>query len=683
MLLITDLGRAAITDASSKGLKVSISGFAVGDGKNYVPVSNMTGLYGNQLYPIPGSQASVTNVEAISDTSLQFTCEVPSSIPDAGEEFVISELGLYTDGGTLFAIGLVEPSFTKHNGVIYRAISNLSVTACEDYRVDINTHMSLPYIAHITNLDSPVNTIENAIIVGDGQTNARNESETSSVIAIKYGGATDIKEWAFTSHTRILHKVNPIILSDRTKFKVADTTDMWFYDQEVVLVQVVVGSSVGQTRKFRYNSSASSCDSSQNGCFNLIGTDEFYDFSNIDKINVWRQNSNQLPPIKNVVEGKTLQIAGGVPAWGTAGGSYDLSQFRYPLKVVRHLFVGNEEKRVFALPNSACFSMVGISGAMQAQDSYTIVGNNLVFIDPPCAGTHEALLFVADTNRSNTGASVEVKGEQYVVGVTGVPGYNATNEILMLSDGPSNADDLLVFHAHSFLTQNEYVYDPVNKSITFPSPRIDGITEVRWAVFSETVDGSIVTVVKSGFVGDGTADYELPHSILECNSFVFTQGGYHETGTYSITENSIDIGTTFVGRKSEVLGFVTEQPNISNLLLRNDPNIPSLNQNICKLKDGDFQTVNGVLQVYINHMWRTISEEQKPHVVYHEGDGITISFDIEVVPRNKADAVVNVGGTVLMLSQFSISGTTLTLVLDDPPPIGRNIEIIVRSYWVF
>ena len=683
MLVITELGRAAIVDAQSQGLKLSITGFAIGNGTNGSHTPLLTGLIGTQLYPTTlGTTAYVTNVEAVSSSTIQFTCEVPDSVPAPNTSWTMSELGLYTDTGVLFAIGPISPYAIKYNGVIYRAISSLTVSNCDDYSVNINTHMSLPYVAHLTSLESPVRTVENAVIVGDGKKNdAHTDTSPSATIATRYGGSAEISEWAFSGYTRILHSINPVVLSD-TSFKLNELDDdakIWLYDQETVLVQVIAGDSIGQTRKFKYNTDA---PPSTNGNFTLDGTDALYNFSDIDKINIWRSDANQLPNVIDVEDGKTLQIFNGRPIWGTSGGSYDLSSYLYPFKLVRFMFDGDTEKKTFDLPISdVCYSIIGISGAIQDQSAYGIVGTKLLFTSAPCTGRHEALLFVADTAKSNNGAEVIISSEQYI---TGDPAFNAGNSELTLVDGPADANDLLVFHAHMYRTQEEYSYEPVSKVITFPESLIDGITEVRWFNFNETETGSIVSVSKLGFMGDGKTTYSVPAELETSNSFTFSQGGYNETGRFTIDGGVLDMGgSTIIGRPIEVISFINSVPNFSAMILRGDSHTPALNSTLCPLKDGDLRTMASVPQMYMGGTWRTLSEVQNAHVVSEEGDGVSTSFEIDVVPRAKEHVRVNVAGTILMLSEYNISGSTLTLTLDDPLPVGRKIEILISSYWIF
>lgn len=96
--IVTDAGLALVTDAMMEGEQVNLTTFAVGDGGGayYVPDRDMTALK-NQVW-----QGDVNNVEinAESRNMIDITAIIP---PDAGG-FTIREMGIFTDGGVLFAV---------------------------------------------------------------------------------------------------------------------------------------------------------------------------------------------------------------------------------------------------------------------------------------------------------------------------------------------------------------------------------------------------------------------------------------------------------------------------------------------------------------------------------------------------------------------------------------------------
>lgn len=665
-MIITDLGRNSLVDANSKGLRVSITEFAVGDGHSYIPVADATNLHGNLLYRGP-----VILAEQINDSTIQFTCEIDDVVPVTGS-LDIGELCLYTDTGILFAIGLVEPRFIKYAGVTWRTIVTLTIDVATSSTINVNTHRSMPYVAHINELDGPNKRPENTVLVGDAQ---HGVAGTSSVIAMRYGGQAEINEWGFTNHFKCASHVNPSVINN-TAFTIPNKT-FWVHDQEHVIVQVVIGDSTGQTRIYKYNDSLIVGGILYHGVFSLVGQDVFYHFDNIDLINVWRNTSNMLPSV--TVDGLTLQLVDGRPVWGTSGGQFNVTQYLRRLKIVRHFFVGDGVQTTFTV-QPCLWSIVSVDGVVQAQTAYNIKGDKLIFSSAPCTGQHECILFDADTDSPATGSGITVHNEQYVVGITSNPGYINSTKI-QLANGPVDPSHLMVFHAHTLRKSNEYVYDPLLKTIMFNAVPYDGHTEIRWFEFTSNVNGMAVIVYKDGFIGTGEPQLvPVASTWVEQNMMVFSSGAYHELNSFEVLGGMLNVGRTVAGRKSEIIYFDSVNLNLSTVINRYDLYYPALNSLFEQAKDGDIRTDSGWPQIMINGVWRDLQEVDDPHVIEHVSVGLT-SYDLEVVPRSKYVVHVNVDGLVLRYSQFSVNGKMLTLT--DAPTTGAIIELKVDSYWKF
>lgn len=687
-LLITSAGHAAIISASTGGFLLSITEFAVGDGQGFTPMASMTTLHGTELY-----RGTITNVQAIATDTIQYVCEVPDSVPAPGTTIDISEIGIYTDTGILFAIGEIQPYHIKQNGVIFRIIPTVNLSNCTDVlEVNINTHMSLPYVPRLTALPSPHGNVENAVLVGDAYRNdPHTDPEYSSTIAVKYGGSKEITEWGFIGYTRVLRREQPTVLAP-DRFSVS-TPGAWFYNNEIVLVQVVSGASVGQTRRFRYNTST---DEFTQVSATTTPPDMFYNFTDADRINVWRNIPDAFPSLTGIPDGFTLQVGDGTPMWGSPGGSMPLSSFSMFGTIEIFRFTGDGITKVFTLPhNNICSSIVTVAGSVQEQSAYVTLGNELIFMAPPCVGEHECVLFIPTAPVSG-GVQTTLHRETYITStapdpVTGA-GYNTANTDLILANGPATADELLVFHAHTYRDHDDWTYDPATKTITWmdstgtiPTAPVDGVTEVYWFDFVPTVD-SVTFLRKFGYISDGIQqNYRVPVPITADNIMVFTQGAYYESGSMGI------IGTDTVqlqgvipkaGRPIEIVVFENTLPHVATGLQRDDPNVSILNSIFCPPKDGDLRTLSGKPQMFLTGSWRTLRESQVPHVTKHIGNGVQFTFDIGVVPKWKENVRVNVDGNILMVDEYGVDGTTLTLNLSTPLESGRRMEVIAFDYWM-
>jgi hypothetical protein len=655
---ITTLGLAAIIDAQSKGLRLTISEFAVGDGHNYLPDPGMVNLQGTRKY-----RGSVTNVEQISQHTLQLSCEIPESTDPT---YPIRELALFTDTGMMFAIGLVEPESIKEPGLFWRFIVTVNLTT-DSSVINVNNHRSLPYVYSVDELDGPQKVNENSVLVGNlVHTNDGNVSG----VALRYGGSSEINEWGFLGYTRVLHKISPTVITPSI-FKL--DTNNGIYNNEKLLVQVVIGDSIGSTRFFTFHDSHTYNNVVHNNVFTLdSGT--LYNFDSIDKINIWRNNSNILP--SNGSNGQGLMFIDGRPQWGVTSGEFDVSKYLYKLKIIRHPIVGNGLISTFILPRSDSYwSLISIDGVIQNQSSYNIDNDRLIFNSPPCPGTHECALFVPDLTAAMTGSSVELKRERYIVGVTSNPGYSANR--LQLLNGPSDANNLFVFHNHTLKNTSEYTYNVATKLITFNQQPFDGITEVCWFEFNSNYDETIVYVTKTGIIGNGSEIVVSVDGTMD-NSMLFSSGAYHDTSSYTLTSGSLNIGMSYPGRISEFVVFKTIDPNFTSTLSRDDQYYVALNSQLGRRREGEIRTLNNQPEILIANTWRKLREIQDPYILEIVSNGQNM-FDLGVIPKSKMDIRVNVDGKILRMSQFGLQGKKLTL--SESLIVGQILEISVSSYW--
>jgi len=95
VFIVTQVGLDDSTDAAHSGIAVKLTTFKVGSAYGYTPTKTDTGLHGSTLYT-----DNITSFSTASDGSLIVTCTMA---PAAGP-FDFGEVGIYTDGGALFAL---------------------------------------------------------------------------------------------------------------------------------------------------------------------------------------------------------------------------------------------------------------------------------------------------------------------------------------------------------------------------------------------------------------------------------------------------------------------------------------------------------------------------------------------------------------------------------------------------
>lgn len=95
VFVVTQVGLDDSTDAAHSGISLKLATFKVGSAYGYTPVKTDTALHGTTLYT-----DNITSFSTAGDGSLIVTCTMA---PAAGP-FDFGEVGIYTDGGALFAL---------------------------------------------------------------------------------------------------------------------------------------------------------------------------------------------------------------------------------------------------------------------------------------------------------------------------------------------------------------------------------------------------------------------------------------------------------------------------------------------------------------------------------------------------------------------------------------------------
>lgn len=114
---ITDLGLAAASVANPQGPYIHITGFQVGSAYGYTPQRSDPGLNGTLLYQgVPLSYSYVGN------NTIDILCQIP---PDAGP-FDFGEVGLFLDGGIMFAKAVFDTPQTKYSALGTNVVSTYS-----------------------------------------------------------------------------------------------------------------------------------------------------------------------------------------------------------------------------------------------------------------------------------------------------------------------------------------------------------------------------------------------------------------------------------------------------------------------------------------------------------------------------------------------------------------------------
>jgi hypothetical protein len=279
-ILVTDVGLQAITNAEAGGFLLDLESYKLTQTLPNIGVGD-TALVG-----APVNTGFFELIEAVSTSTVRFTIFIPTGLPATGQ-WNLKEIGLYLRTGELFAHGKLNHLKTGSFGLRIR----IYVTAArlgEVINITLGRGSSgLPSAARVRDLIPPKNSPSNAIVVLDQFSNGDedNNVEYTPSIAIKSGAGES--SWAFLGYTRE-YMGFPASAANTSTF-VLDASKaggFWLNDTEEVLVQVVYGPGMGESRKVRYTKSTNT--------FSVLEK-PFSALSVASKIAIWRNTANQLP----------------------------------------------------------------------------------------------------------------------------------------------------------------------------------------------------------------------------------------------------------------------------------------------------------------------------------------------------------------------------------------------------
>ena len=190
---ITTKGLEAIANADFGGFKLTIDKFRITSYTYAVNENLLETLKGVSIF-----NGSVSSVEVLNDSSVQYECVVPRSVPTTGSSVEIGEIGIYLDTGELFAVGKIVPALIKDRETAFSlTIIIAAAKLCGVINVNVTDKTSLSRTT-TNRLINPKDAVSNTVIVSDASTI---DNETTATIALKLGN--NINEWSFVG----FHKV--------------------------------------------------------------------------------------------------------------------------------------------------------------------------------------------------------------------------------------------------------------------------------------------------------------------------------------------------------------------------------------------------------------------------------------------------------------------------------------------
>lgn len=562
-IIATDVGLQASANAEAGGILVKISSFAVTESPNPVLDPADTALVGTPVF-----SGSIESVEALSSSTVKFTISIPKGFPSTGN-WSLTELGLYTDNGVLFARGTL-PNFPKTSAYglkffVFVSAARLGTTI----NITVSDTYSLPSAAAIDNLLSPADSNQNVIVVLDESSqleeyeNTGDVASSSAGIAVKTGPGG--LQWSFLGHERVFKgKADQTFVTSSltlTSFVLdPNSKGFWLNDGEVVIAQVAGGSNFGESRKLKYTKATNRFD---------VLRKPFKVLNSNTVLSIWRSSSASLPlrsttlpdflvlgkGRNDFVRTQSANGAGKLVALsyaitGNDGSTYTIPELSIPsavLAIEANLLVTRSELGIF-------------------NTSFNTAGNTITFSTPLLTGqsaTVRAFQFVSSQEEGGEFLFQEAK-------------YTATgNAMYQLPAIPDTEEYVWAYNATTskFYDQSKYTLSASRLTFTTGNIPASG-DELYFITFAHAPDGySRSKLVRNGFeTTASTIAFASSALITDFKKLqLFIDGKYVPKSLFTVDGNNVILKTAIAGPHTvDLLNFTSDTTEVSAMLSGRD-----------------------------------------------------------------------------------------------------------------
>lgn len=550
-LRLTTAGKQAALNADQGGVWIVPKTFAVGSHTGPVPDDVPNDLMTSPLYG-----GTLHYAEVVSEQTVRFTFDVPASVgTSAGVP--IGEVIIYLDDGTAFAHAVLAEPYIKRVGIGIRIEAMLHVleAPASVINVTLSELGSIPSVANVEALPSPVTALSNAISVLDLVSNP--DGSTSPGLVSKYGNGG--QHWGFYGYSRIYsaqvgggNTISPAEFLNATLI-----VEYELEDGDEFIVQTISGDGAGATRKFKLNGSDS--DSS------FVAVDSGFDALNDNTvISIWvptgvaGANGCPWPPAGDGVPEDWVLTKGkdACPVWAPPhkNKAQNITLYREPSKLELKPVstVATSDRLTYELGNSFPennnYAMVNTQGINQHRDAFDLIENRLEFSQRLVNNT--ILDVRAFTRAPSSGTRLVWNTAQYTGNGSeqafGMPSHIESPELAIIT----------VDHAQQALTS--YTLDKDNDLIMFTeAPPAGSVIEICTIEYIQD-EGFSTDIVSQQFkTTDLTNVVVLPVAPSHKNQvFVSEQGFWVHKSSFEIVENKLIFsGSIEPGVQIEVLIF--------------------------------------------------------------------------------------------------------------------------------
>lgn len=448
VLRLTESGKRAINNASAGGIQVKPYTATIGNYTGEVPTVAPDAILGNAIH-----SGRIRYIQVLSEKVTRFTVELPAEV-----EGTIGEMIVSLEDATVLGHATIQPTREKVAGESKRIelLMFLDEFNSDVISVELSELASIPTVARVEDLPSPINAMEAAIGVLDLCANADNTFSPN--IAIRYGEGS--QHWGFCGWNRIFSgEVGQAKVINNSEFNIPDILVGVIPEGEVIL-QAVSGGSAGESRK-------AVCANGKIKC-SVLG---FTALSGKETMSIWVNSNGEavssLPPREGVPSDWVLTAGKAAPAWAqpSSNGGNGQSQALYipPSKLKLNSFMqdGNNSMTydMGIEVESNCYVLTSLTGVTQHRRSFDVQGEALTFAeDIP----NELTVFGrAFTHEASTGDFLTIKSASYV--------SDGSNRRYKLPINVVRQDDVIVYAEQMDQNLNAFTVDLANQEVVFNS----------------------------------------------------------------------------------------------------------------------------------------------------------------------------------------------------------------------
>ncbi len=448
ILRLTPNGERAINNASAGGIQIKPYTASIGNYVGEVPALVPDSLLGDAIH-----SGRIRYIQVLSEKLTRFTLEIPAEV-----EGVLGECLVSLEDATVAAHAVIQPPRVKESGKALRIelLLHVGEFSTDVISIELCEFSSIPTVARVEDLPSPIKAMESAIGVLD--LNSNRDGSFSPNLAVRYGEGS--QHWGFGGWNRIYSgEIGKSKVINNAEFHIPDALVGIISDGELVL-QAVSGGSAGESRKAVCANGKIKC--SVKGFTSLSGS---------ETLNIWASNGGEtvssLPPRDSIPSDWVLTAGKATPVWSkpNAAGSNGQSAALYtpPSKLKINHFMQDGNNGIsydmgVAVENNN-YLMNSLSGVTQHRNAFDIQSNIISYAEPI---TNElTIMGRAFTHEPSTGDFLTIKSASFVA--------DGSKRKFKLPLDVTRQQDVIVFVEQMDQNYNAYTVDLDNQEVVFNS----------------------------------------------------------------------------------------------------------------------------------------------------------------------------------------------------------------------